>query len=99
MPLFVSTASGLRLDRAIVMALTFVPLWIVLAARLAKGRWGDLPDAARNAAWEPPCRRRDRRVSRAGERGLPASPYFIAACVVAGLVGLAGWLAGGRVRH
>lgn len=97
MPLFVSTASGLWLDRAIVIVLTFVPLWIVLAARLRQGRWGDLPDAARNAAWAPPIAAAAviaELPARTSVRSAGASPYFIGACIVAGLVGLAGWLAG-----
>src|SRR4029079_5899847 len=53
LPLFVSSASGIWIDRAMVVLLTLVPLWIVLAARLRRGAWRELPDEDRNAAWTP----------------------------------------------
>lgn len=54
MPLFVSTAPGIWIDRAMVVALTLVPLWVVLVARARVGSWLELPAAFRNAAWVPP---------------------------------------------
>ena len=53
MPLFVSSASGIWIDRTIVIALTLVPLSLVLATRWRVGAWRPLPAALRNAAWAP----------------------------------------------
>jgi membrane protease YdiL (CAAX protease family) len=53
LPLFASSAPGVWLDRALVVLLALVPLWVVLYARLRHGRWIDLPDALRNGGWSP----------------------------------------------
>jgi Type II CAAX prenyl endopeptidase Rce1-like len=54
MPLFVSNTAGIWVDRAIVIALTLIPLWIVLGARVRAGAWTELPSQLRNAEWTPP---------------------------------------------
>ncbi len=54
LPLFASSAPGVWLDRALVVVLTLVPLWIVLYARWRHGSWTDLPDGLRNEGWSPP---------------------------------------------
>ena len=36
-----------------IVVLTLVPLWIVLWRRLQEGRWTELPEVDRNAAWRP----------------------------------------------
>ena len=41
LPLFISTAKGIWIDRAMVILLTLTPLWVVLRARLKKGSLGD----------------------------------------------------------
>jgi hypothetical protein len=50
LPLFVAHGEGVWASRVLVVALTLVPLWVVL---LARGRrpLGELPEALRNAAW------------------------------------------------
>ncbi|MFN8007294.1 MAG: CPBP family intramembrane glutamic endopeptidase [Terriglobia bacterium] len=53
LPLFISTAKGIWLDRAMVVLLTLTPLWIVLRVRLRKGSWGAVPKEAYNAFWKP----------------------------------------------
>ncbi len=54
LPLFVSTAPGLWLDRALVVLLTLTPLWIVLYRRWRAGAWSAVPAALFNSAWVPP---------------------------------------------
>jgi hypothetical protein len=54
--LFSASAPGLWLDRTISLALMLTPLAIVVAKRLRHGRLLELPDALRNAAWQPPER-------------------------------------------
>ncbi len=53
LPLFISTAKGIGIDRAMVILLTLTPLWVVLRARLKKGAWGTVPEEAYNCAWKP----------------------------------------------
>ncbi len=54
LPLFVSTAPGLWLDRSLVVLLALTPLWIVLFCRWRSGAWGVVPAALFNRAWTPP---------------------------------------------
>jgi hypothetical protein len=53
LPLFVSTAPGIRVQQVMVIAVTLVPVWIVLVARARGGGWQELPFELRNAAWIP----------------------------------------------
>ena len=54
LPIFLAKAPGIWVQQAMVVVLTLVPLWIVLVRRVQAGRWGELPDSERNAAWTPP---------------------------------------------
>ncbi|HYQ99786.1 MAG TPA: type II CAAX endopeptidase family protein [Casimicrobiaceae bacterium] len=54
LPLFLVSGPGAAASRALAIAAGFVPLGVVVARRLARGRWAELPDALRNGAWEPP---------------------------------------------
>ena len=54
MPLFASSAAGIRLQQILVVGAIFVPLWVVIARRVAAGRWTDLAPEHLNAAWHPP---------------------------------------------
>ena len=53
-PLFAASTPGIWLDRTLVIVLTLIPLWIVLARRLRAGTWGEAAIADRNLAWQPP---------------------------------------------
>ena len=53
MPIFATSAAGIRLQQFMVVAAIFVPLWVVFARRLQAGRWIDLPASEFNAAWRP----------------------------------------------
>ena len=52
LPVFVSSSPGVWVDQILVIALTGVPLWIVLGRRAA-GSGRDIPSDLRNAAWTP----------------------------------------------
>ncbi len=54
LPLFAASTPGIWIDRAMVIMLTLIPLWVVLRARARASRWEDLPESARNGAWSPP---------------------------------------------
>jgi hypothetical protein len=53
LPLFVSRAPGILIDRSLVVMLALVPLWIVLWRRWQAGRWTELPPDLLNGAWHP----------------------------------------------
>jgi hypothetical protein len=53
LPLFVSRAPGILIDRTLVVVLALVPLWIVLWRRWQVGRWTELPPDLVNGAWAP----------------------------------------------
>ncbi|MDO8793990.1 MAG: type II CAAX endopeptidase family protein [Vicinamibacterales bacterium] len=55
LPIFLADAPGIWLQRAMVVIVTLVPLWIVLWRRVQAGRWTVLDPADRNAAWIPPA--------------------------------------------
>ncbi|MBN1349847.1 CPBP family intramembrane metalloprotease [candidate division KSB1 bacterium] len=54
LPLFVSTAPGIWMNQTLVVVITFIPLWIVLRARLKKKRWLELGEDGFNRSWQPP---------------------------------------------
>jgi hypothetical protein len=54
LPIFLADAPGIWFQRFMVIAMTFVPLLIVLWRRWQVGMWTSLPDSERNAAWTPP---------------------------------------------
>jgi hypothetical protein len=74
LPLFASSSEGIWFDRSIVILLTLVPLWMVFRGRLKLGRWGDVEENDRNAAWQPP-------------EVQPAAEAPVAAPTTAGLIG------------
>ena len=54
MPLFVSKAPGVWTDQVFVVVLTFIPLLVVLAARLRNGKWAEVALEDYNRSWTPP---------------------------------------------
>ncbi len=54
-PLFASSASGILLDRVVVVAAGLAPLVIVVGARLKIGARAMAPEWAYNRAWKPPA--------------------------------------------
>ncbi|MFZ5624350.1 MAG: hypothetical protein ACOY71_07945 [Gemmatimonadota bacterium] len=93
LPLFVSFTPGIWVDRTLVVLCTLVPFAVVLVARMRMGRWAPLPDAFRNAAWQP--------EPAGGPAELPVAPVEAPpvtarridprVVAVAGIVGLVAW--------
>jgi hypothetical protein len=54
LPLFVAHPPGIWIQRAMVVGMVLVPLWVVLWRRAQAGRWTRIEAADRNAAWTPP---------------------------------------------
>ncbi|HQP44631.1 MAG TPA: CPBP family intramembrane metalloprotease, partial [Thermoanaerobaculales bacterium] len=89
-PLFAASTPGIWVDRALVLALTLVPLLIVLARRIRAGRWGEVAEADRNLGWQPAAAavaERPEAVPAAAGIGSRSR----AALVAAGVIGLAAW--------
>jgi membrane protease YdiL (CAAX protease family) len=55
LPVFLADAPGLWFDRTMIVALTLLPVGVVLWRRVQAGRWIVLDAAARNGAWTPPA--------------------------------------------
>ncbi len=53
-PLFTASSSGVWLDRALLLALVLVPLWVVLVGRVRSGGFREVDEDVRNGAWQPP---------------------------------------------
>lgn len=56
MPLFVSAAPGIWIDRTLVIILTFVPLLVIVWSRVRAKRWGEVKGEDYNRAWQPPTK-------------------------------------------
>lgn len=54
LPIFVSSASSAWISKVIIVVATFIPLWIVIAARLRTKAWHEIPALLYNFAWQPP---------------------------------------------
>ncbi len=92
LPLFVSDAGGVWLDRTLIIVLAFIPLWIVLLARLRTRRWRDIPEMSYNRSWQPNAKKTVPDVS---ESTLPVSTMPGATknlIQLGGLVGIILWL-------
>jgi len=56
LPIFVSSAPGVWIDKAIIVVLTLVPLGVVVGARLRARRWGEVAERDLNRSWSPPAK-------------------------------------------
>jgi hypothetical protein len=90
LPLFVSTARGIWIDRILVIALALIPLWMVIRARLRANRWNELSEADLNRAWEPPQAVEPAYEERPEAR--PVNQALLRYLPLAGLVGLGLWI-------
>ncbi len=90
LPLFAAHTSGIWISRGLVIAITLIPLWVVVRARLRAGAWATVPADAYNAAWvPPPAPERAAPVAEAAVSGL--SPRLRTALPLLGVAGLVVW--------
>jgi hypothetical protein len=91
MPLFATTAAGIRVQQIIIVAMIFVPLWIVLFRRIvAPGVREDLP---LNASWHPaPITAISTKEPIATATG-GVTPSPVRWVMIAGIVAAAVWIA------
>ncbi|MEK6572357.1 MAG: type II CAAX endopeptidase family protein, partial [Bacteroidota bacterium] len=90
LPLFVSSAPGIWLDRSLVLILVLAPLWIVLGARLRAKRWIEVSEGYMNRSWSPPQPVEVKAVEEKPQLG-GVHPALIRFLPIVGLVGLALW--------
>ncbi|MDA2928801.1 CPBP family intramembrane metalloprotease [Acidobacteria bacterium AH-259-O06] len=100
LPLFVSSAPGIWLDKVLVIALTLVPLWVVLGARWRARRWDDISEEHLNASWSPPVSEEPEVAGVPLEEPAAAGPVTLPSGVtrllqIGGIVGLVVWAAAG----
>jgi MFS family permease len=91
LPLFVSTAPGIWLDRILVILLALLPLWIVLWRRVTAKEWTEIPQSALNRAWTPPEAVEAPRVLEAAPAPT-VHPSLLRYVPIAGFLGLALWI-------
>jgi hypothetical protein len=53
LPLWVTSETGIWIDRSLVLFFFLLPLFIVFFFRLKNGKWKKVPEEERNAAWQP----------------------------------------------
>ncbi len=92
LPVFIAVAPGIWFQQFMIVALTLVPLWVVLWRRLQAGRWTVLAPEDRNAAWVPPPAV-ERQAAASPHRALTLGPRARGAWLIAGGVALLGVLA------
>jgi hypothetical protein len=98
LPLFVAHAPGIWIQRAMVVGVVLVPLWVVLWRRAQVGRWTRIEAAERNGAWTPPVEplRVETPVEPAVVRGITTSVERVWLAV--GTAGLAACVLGAAVH-
>lgn len=92
MPLFVSSAPGIWIDRGLVIVLTLLPLWMIVRARLRAKRWGELTEAHYNSSWEPPPRREPQPLLTEARAPVIMAARTERLALVGGLLGLVLWI-------
>jgi hypothetical protein len=94
-PLFLVDAPVAMASRGLAIAAGLIPLAVVVLRRLSRGAWGELPDALRNGAWQPPAAPPQRAAApAAADVALPTwAARFQRALPVLGVMGLGAWIA------
>ena len=88
LPLFVSRAPGILIDRTLVVLLALVPLWIVLWRRWQVGRWTELPPDLVHGAWRPEPRGETPQAVRSPRTVGAPSPRVARVLLGAGVAGI-----------
>ncbi len=93
MPLFASTAAGVRLQQMMVIVMIFVPLWVVLVRHVQARRRGVVPEAERNASWQPePIVPAEPVLPAAAPAGVAIRPSHLRWIAVAGAAAALVWI-------
>lgn len=91
MPLFVSSASGIWVDRILIIILTFVPLFIILWRRIRAKKWQDVKEEDYNRSWQPPEKAKPEPVKTKIEEKPTLSLGRCRLVLIGGILGLVIW--------
>lgn len=91
MPLFVSSASGIWVDRTIVVILTLIPLFILIWRRIRARKWQAVRETDYNRSWKPPEKAKPKPVETKPEKIPSLDSKRCWLMIVAGIVGLMLW--------
>ena len=91
-PLFASSAPGVRTQQALVVLAALTPLWIVLVRRARAGAWLALPERLRNGGWQP-AEAAEAPAEAAAPAQTSVAASAIRAIVIAGAVAAVAWIA------
>ena len=98
-PLFVSVAPGLWLDRSLLILLALAPLAVIGWVRVRAGSWSTLSPQALNEAWRPPeVVPATVPIGPQAESGKAMSPLLRKAILVGGFGGILVWALLGRFQ-
>jgi len=92
LPLFVSSASGIWIDKIIVGAVVFVPLWVAIFRRLQNGKWSELNAQYFNRAWQPKENKKPVIEANITSEYTQISPKTIRWVAAGGMIGLVLWI-------
>jgi hypothetical protein len=96
LPLFAASTPGIWFDRAVVVLLALVPLWVVFNGRRRTGLWGDPPEQARNRSWQLPPQTERAEPAARPQRSVGLASSVQTSWIALGVVGLVAWLAAGE---
>lgn len=104
LPLFVSSAPGVWLDKVLVVALTLVPLWVVLGRRWRRRQWDKFSPEHLNTSWSPPVQEELEAVEvplkeAADAAALRLRPGVSRSLQVGGILGLVIWVLAGDFQN
>jgi hypothetical protein len=99
LPLFVSTAPGIWIDKVMVILASAIPLFIVLNARFFSGTWKEISTQFYNYNWQPPTSPEKKRLFSPEPYKISLSKNRIYGITSAGFLGLAFWLFGTRFNQ
>ena len=99
MPLFVSTAPGIWIDRTLIILFTLVPLAVVLYRRIRAGKWQDITQKHCNASWKPAEKPAQQKEDAPQQEKQALSPAKGRILMIAGIAGLAVWFFFGNFQN
>ncbi len=97
LPLFVSTAPGIWVNRLLILLLVLVPLWAAIGSRLRRGSRGEVEEKDLNRAWSPPPPR-EVPPAKSPARTAGLSPTQARVLAGIGVAGLILWVPLARLR-
>jgi len=93
LPLFVSSSPHAFINQTIVTTLGFIPLIIVLIARLLSGKWHTISSSSLNSSWQPPEKViKTEKPKSITQTKFSIAPLTIVLLIAAGLLGKSLWV-------